>query len=210
MAIRTIRGDRLQVVVSYRDANSIVHRVSRMVPAGGGIRKAEELERQIRNELDVSKPTAAARTATVIEIVDRWLQLHRTNIRTTSANEYHRRIDRWIRPHPIANVRIQKLTTQHVDAHLAKLTRDGLSPRTVKSIASVLSMAFNRAVRWGLMARNPADAATLPRSVETTITPPSENLTAAILSAAHRQHPLWGLWIHIAVAGTTAHATHAR
>lgn len=199
MAIRTIRGDRLQVVVSYRDADSVVHRVSRMVPPGGGIRKAEELERQIRNELALGHAAIAARNSTVIEVVDRWLELHRPNVRTTTAEEYRRRIDRWIRPHRISRIRLVKLTTQDIDAHLSLLTRNGVGPRSIQLVHAVLSMSFDRAIAWGLLQRNPADVATRPRIPSSEITPPSEDLTGALLATARTLNPLFGLWVHLAV-----------
>jgi integrase len=75
----------------------------------------------------------------------------------------------------------------------------GLSPRTVSYVHTILHRAFKDAVRWGRLARNPADAADPPRSGQTAgqmaawdaIT--LRGFLDASRAAGDRMHALWVL-----------------
>ena len=69
----------------------------------------------------------------------------------------------------------------------------GLSPRSVRYIHTIVHRAFRDAVRWGRIARNPADAADPPRAsavVRPTMTTWTADQVRAFLeyTAEHRLH----------------------
>jgi integrase len=62
------------------------------------------------------------------------------------------------------HIPLQKLTPEKVQAVYAQKLKDGLAPRTIMRIHSVLSAALENAVRWNLVPRNIAKLVTLPRA----------------------------------------------
>lgn len=63
----------------------------------------------------------------------------------------------------IGSVPLQKLTPDKVQALYTQKLKDGLAPRTVVLIHSVLHRALENAVKWNLVPRNVAKLVTLPR-----------------------------------------------
>ena len=62
---------------------------------------------------------------------------------------------------------LAKLTAQHVQTLYATKLAAGLSPTTVRHLATVLHGALAQAERLGLVARNPASLVDPPRNAET-------------------------------------------
>jgi integrase len=75
----------------------------------------------------------------------------------------------------------------------------GLSPRTVSYVHTILHRAFKDAVRWGRLARNPADAADPPRvgqrsgGLDAWDAPTLRAFLTASRAASDRMHALWHL-----------------
>jgi integrase len=91
------------------------------------------------------------------------------------------------------------LLRRHAAAKEGDDTDAGLDPRTVNYVHTIVHRAFKDAVRWGRLARNPADAADPPRSRQK---PDGVHAWDAatvreFLSVSHesgdRLHPLWVL-----------------
>lgn len=197
MAIRERPDGRWQAVVTIR-VHGRVERHTKLAPKGAGKRQAKQLEDEIRTELATKRRSSTA-TSTLIEHVDRWLELHATTVRKTSADEYRRRVTRWIRPHPIAAVRLAKLTPQHIDAHLALLARSGIGGRSVQMVHALLHAALEDAVRWELIHRNPAHGARrIPINARKPEVP-ADDLVVQAVTAARTISDEWGLWLHLLV-----------
>ena len=58
---------------------------------------------------------------------------------------------------------MQNLTGRHIQGMYAEMLERGLSARTTLHVHRVLRKALADAMRWGLLSRNAADAATPPR-----------------------------------------------
>lgn len=56
------------------------------------------------------------------------------------------------------------LTVKAVSTHFVKARIEFVTPHTVREIHKVLRNAFNQAVKWELISRNPVEHATLPKS----------------------------------------------
>jgi integrase len=69
-------------------------------------------------------------------------------------------------------VRLDRLTTRQLDAFYRALQQKGLSGSSIHQHHSILHAALGRAVKWGLIAANPADRAT-PRPARSTATAPA-------------------------------------
>jgi integrase len=80
-----------------------------------------------------------------------------------------------IEPYPIAALALPKVTGTKLTAHYRLLERqgrkdyrtgEGLSPRTVRYLHTIIHGVLGQAVRDGILLRNPADAATPPTAAE--------------------------------------------
>ena len=114
-----------------------------------------------------------------------------------------------IEPYPIAQVPLAQLTGLKLTQHYRVLEKsgrkdhkagEGLSPRTVRYIHTIIHGVLGQAVKDGLLLRNPADAATPPSAREAKapeMHPWDASQLAAFLGWA-REHapsgyPLWHL-----------------
>jgi integrase len=80
----------------------------------------------------------------------------------------------------------------------------GLDPRTVSYVHTILHRAFKDAVRWGRLARNPADAADPPRGRHKTDGVhawDAETLRAFLDSSRAESDRLYALWVILATTG---------
>ena len=97
---------------------------------------------------------------TVSEFLQRWLDTYaRTNTRLRTQQGYRGNISRYIVP-VIGRLTLQALTGRQIDAMYASMVKRGLSAQTVLHVHRILKQALGHGVRWGLVARNVADAAT--------------------------------------------------
>ena len=102
-------------------------------------------------------------TETVGRFLTRWLETYAaTNTTLRTQEGYRGNIQRYIAP-AIGSVELQKLTALHIQKMYAGLLERGLGNRTVLHVHRVLRKALADGVKWGLLVRNVADAATSPR-----------------------------------------------
>ncbi len=74
----------------------------------------------------------------------------------------------------------------------------GLAPRTVRYLNAVLSSALKEAVRWGMLARNPAELVNLPRQERKEMQAFSPTDAMEFLKAAAEDR--WGMLFAFALA----------
>src|SRR5439155_16658647 len=91
---------------------------------------------------------------------------------------------------------LRQLTPQHIAAFYAGLS-GRLSPSSVQLLHAAFHGALRQAVRWELIARNPADAVDLPRRAATSMRAlsPDEARRFLVAAAADPLEPLWVLAI---------------
>lgn len=140
-----------------------------------------------------------------------WLELQRARLQPSTWESYRHKLDRYVLPRlggvPLTALDAAALTRLY--AHLLRAGgRDGrpLAPRTVKYAAAVVHAALADAVRLGLVDRNVADRAILPRRhpgrggaepLEPATWTAAELRSFLDATAAHRLHVLW-----VVAAGT--------
>jgi integrase len=120
---------------------------------------------------------------TVGLFLDRWLtEIVGPTVRPKTLRFYTQMVRGHLIPglgkHPLA-----KLTPQQVQAFLNRKSADGLSPRTVAHLRTVLRTALGQALKWSLVARNVAALADPPRVPERELTPLSPAEARQLLSA---------------------------
>ena len=104
---------------------------------------------------------------TVAEYLDRWLS---DSVKGSVAESTFERYEQLSRLHivpVIGKVRLGKLTPAHVQGLYKAKLEGGLSVRTVEYVHATLNKALGQAVKWQLVSRNAAQAATAPRPRKT-------------------------------------------
>ncbi|MDA1270673.1 MAG: tyrosine-type recombinase/integrase [Chloroflexi bacterium] len=100
---------------------------------------------------------------TVAEYLNHWLGTYaasNTTLRTQQG--YLGNIRRYIEP-SIGSIELQKLKPDQIQKLYVGLLEKGLGNRTVLHVHRVLRKALSDGVKWGVLVRNVADAATPPR-----------------------------------------------
>lgn len=128
---------------------------------------------------------------TVAQYLDRWLADYaRTNVSAKTYEGYEEFVRVHLAPalgrHPLAKLRPVDIQSYYAEK-LRSGRRDGkggLSPRTVLHHHRVLREALQQAVKWQLLARNPADAVEPPRPEGKEMPVLDAAETASLLQAA--------------------------
>ena len=124
-------------------------------------RDAEAALGQMMADLDRGGFVLPNRTP-LADYLTTWLDVHRWQLRPSTANGYEGVVRRYVQPF-IGAVSLKDVRPQHLNDLYAGMVRRGLSPRTVRTVHVVVRRALSDAVREGLITRNVADAAVVPR-----------------------------------------------
>jgi integrase len=131
---------------------------------------------------------------TVEQFLHRWLDEIIIHRRPRTQESYRNTVRLHIVPY-VGHHKLQKLSVEHVQAMVNKLTKSGLGARSVEYAALVLSRGLNQAKRWGYLQKNVVDGVELPRVKTHMVRPADEQQARALLDAVkgHRQEALY--WI---------------
>lgn len=120
-----------------------------------------ELTKLLR-ERDLGTLAQPSRT-TLNEYLENWLgSVAKTRVRERTHRDYVWLLKKYIRP-TLGERRLDQLKALELQKLYGDLSAQGLSPRTVRYAHTVLRNALEQAVKWGMIARNPADLVQLPR-----------------------------------------------
>jgi len=109
-----------------------------------------------------SKGKVDKTSATVGQLLDRWLEYGEDRQRPRTLYENRRKIDTRIRP-VLGAIRLDRLGGDTLDAAYRQWLGDGLSPSTVHKYHCILSAALNQAVKWGWINGHPPTGRPLHR-----------------------------------------------
>jgi integrase len=171
----------------------------------GGFRTKREAQAALNEAM------AALRAGTFVEpsrltlgafLTEQWLPTVRAAIRPTTWTTYRIYAEAHVLP-PLGHVPLQALTAAHLNRLYADLAehgrrdgRGGLKPKSVRHVHVLLHKALSDAVRWGLVARNVADAADPPRAPrqERAVWSAEELRTFLGVTSGHRLAAMWLLF----------------
>jgi integrase len=151
---------------------------------------------------------------TLAEFTTDWLGAIEPTIRPSTHHSYARNLRLHVLPH-LGAVELRRVDAGMLNALYAALLADGkrttangsdggLSPRSVRYVHTIVHRAFHDAVRWGRIARNPADAADPPRASAST-RPTMKTWTAdqvrAFLDHTAADHRLHAAFVMLATTG---------
>ena len=190
---------------------------------GGELTEADERRRETRGGFPTRREAQTAMSKVAVAVAEQvhvtnsrvilreyltreWLPAIEHTIRPTTYNSYVAHVGCHISP-ALGSVQLQKLSAAQINALYAKLTRQGrrngrpLTPLTVRHVHAVLHRSLKDAVRWGYLARNPADSADPPKAegYKELRTWSAEQLGAFLDS--QRDDRLYGLWHLLAMTG---------
>jgi integrase len=103
---------------------------------------------------------------TLNEHLDEWLKIIRPRIAEQTFGGYKRALRVHIRPR-VGELQLMEVKILTVQKIYVEMQESGLSPRTVRSAHTVLSMALKKAVELGYIANNPCGFAELPKQNRT-------------------------------------------
>lgn len=133
---------------------------------------AEVWARKQESMMDDGTRPATTRE-TLAEYLTRWLDVYAGQVRAVTVYNYRTVINRWVvNPSngtpPIGAIRLTKLTVKAFD-ELYRYMREqaGLQPRGVQYLHGILKRALKDAVRKGVLPKNPAEFATVPKADHT-------------------------------------------
>jgi integrase len=150
-----------------------------------GVTAAEVQARLLKARSDHARnlPVATERQS-VTQFLTHWLDhTVKPNTRPRSYESFEIIIRKHITPE-IGRTRLEKLTPQQVQALLDRKLKSGLAPQTVVHIRMVLRTALNQAMKWSLIARNPAALVDPPRIPRSEIRPLTAEEARRFLQAA--------------------------
>lgn len=129
---------------------------------------------------------------TVSELLDSWLILKAGEVTPGTIDQYQY-ATRHIKS-AIGTTPLPKIRPEMIDVFLKAKSDEGLSPRYVKLLRTVLSMALDQAVRWRLIESNPAQYSTSIKQPSRTTKALSEQEASELLIAA-KEDRLYALWV---------------
>ena len=121
---------------------------------------------------------------TVKEYMDKWLEIAaKPRLSERTFVDYEDLIRRYVRP-SIGKKKLSDLRPLDVQGLYTEMQERGLSARTVRYCHAVINSAFKQAIKWGLLARNPAELVELPKQTHTEMQALSPDEAVRFLQAA--------------------------
>lgn len=162
----------------------------------GRKRDAEALLVELIHQRDTGIDVRPERM-TVGQFLERWLRDYaEANLAPSTLRRYRQLIYLHLLP-ALGSIPLTQLRPLHIQACYAQMLAKGLAPRTALHAHRVLREALGHALKWQLIARNPADAVEAPRPSRTEIKTPSVAQLHRLLDAAKATS--LGTLVHLAV-----------
>lgn len=128
----------------------------------GAKKQAQAYMNKTLREKDLGTFVEPARIS-LDKYLDQWLETAaKPRLRSVTFDSYVRLLRLYIRP-DIGNRSLAAIGPMEVQAVYGRLQERGLSARTIRYAHSVLRSALEQAVKWQMLAQNPADRVELPR-----------------------------------------------
>ena len=131
---------------------------------------------------------------TVKTYLAEWLDFIQPNLAYGTWEGHAGRAKNHITP-TLGKIRLEALSTKHVDSLLAKLQKGGMAPSTIGLVRKTLSNALNQAVRWKYIPESPVTLSRAPRQEfrERTTLSPEQALRFLDHVQGDRLEALWNI-----------------
>ena len=134
----------------------------------------------------------------VSQYMQSWLISVKSSVRPRTYESYDLNVRR-LTP-LIGKRRLNQLTPAVVESGYAELAASGLSNRSIVQAHTVLHNSMKKALQWGLVGRNPTEAAYVPRALRKEMQTLSEE-EVRLLFAATANDELAALWVLLTTTG---------
>ncbi len=133
---------------------------------------------QIDNGLNLS--TANVDLATFL---NKWFDAHKLSVRPNTSALYRQMLNNHVIP-SLGKMKLKDIRPDHIQNFYTARMKAGTSVSVIGIIHAVLHLAFDQAMKWGLIGRNPVDAVTKPKRKSKEIKTLDENQARTFLSVA--------------------------
>ena len=153
----------------------------------GGERAAAKALAALVTEVESGKFNRT--TATVGQLLDKWLEAGIISQRPRTHYENRSKIEQRIRP-VLGDVPLANLEPEMIDAAYRKWLDEGLSPSTVHKYHCILSAACHQAVKWGWINVTPTARSTPPKVDRIEMKVPTPTQVNRLIKAANDRDPV--------------------
>ena len=195
----TRRGDNRYLIRIYLGRNPDGTRKYSARIVVGTYKNAERALTKALRECDTGTYVEPSRQ-TLREYLTSWLEsFAKMAVSPRTYEDYRHRLTRDVLPE-LGEKRLDQLTLADIQRLYSDMKARGLKPRTIRYTHSVLKAALKRAVIAGVLVRNPADHAELPRQTkrEMKVLAPEEVNRFLVVT---RNDPLHALWAILLLGG---------
>jgi integrase len=167
----------------------------------GTKREAQRVMARLVTEVDEGRHVAAA-ASRFGDVLERWLEVKATVVEPSTLANYRWLAATYVVPR-LGSLPLDKIRALDLDTFYAQLRTNGsseggpLSARTVRLCHTVVSQRLNQARRWGLVARNVAADATVPKTRKGDIDPPSVDTLRQLLDVAAAYDAQFALYLRV-------------
>ncbi len=137
-------------------------RKQQIISVKGTKKEAEQKLADLIRQLDTGTFTKPNKIL-LADFLENWIADYKINLSPRGFERYRGIIHKDLIP-AFGSLTLVQLRPEHIQSHYTANLESGLSARTVRYHHAVLHVALKSAVRLGLLARNPADAAMPPRA----------------------------------------------
>jgi integrase len=134
--------------VVYRDT------ANKQIRKKAGHKKIDADQLQTKVENDLYGGTYIKSGVKFGDLKERFIKSHKKKVRARTMEGYKQRLDYAVSY--FGNKEISEITPSNVEDYLDYLEAEGKSPSTSEKYLKVLKLLFNKAVKWELVAKNPA------------------------------------------------------
>ena len=182
-----------------RDADG--KRIRKFENVKGTKREAQKRLRELLTSFDKGIPVSAEKI-TLGQWLEKWMNEYVVpNKRQKTIERYEGVIKKHIAP-VLGKIGLSKITPADIGRLEGKLSSEGMAPRGVGLVHSVISGAYKYALRMEVAWRNPAKAVTPPKIVRKEVEPPEISRVRDILALAEQEgHTLFPCLHLIAFTG---------
>lgn len=106
--------------------------------------------------------TFQGRNLTLGEYIDDWMSAKRNTVRAKTAHQYESLIVLYIKPY-LGKIKLKDLNLRVLSRFYDRLLRKGVGKSNIRYTHRVLHAALEQAVKNGIIGRNPAHGATVPK-----------------------------------------------
>ena len=131
---------------------------------------------QIDNGLNLSTANVDFQT-----FLNKWYDAHKLSVRPGTAKNYRVALDSHIIP-VLGKMKLKDIRSDHIQNFYSIKMKTDSNKSVIGVIHSVLHLAFDQAMKWGMIGRNPVEAVIKPKHKSKEIRTLDENQTRTFLS----------------------------